>query len=260
MFFRRFLSPRFHRFLPPLIGCAVLAWALSAFSLAPASAALRGRIRGTARDMTRKPVAGLLVRLISSGSGLIHVTNTDDKGIYSFEDVESGTYAVEVSGSGYQHQIKKEINVRPPFRNIVDFSLPPGPMGEEEAASPVVYTPAAGEAVLKDVTGTFTDKGKRPIPDVELRLANPATGAAFRAQSDREGRVLMTQVPSGIYRAVVVSPGYVTVELKEVEVSRTTGLSLNLSLVEYPLRFEGRIEDLIPEEKPVPSAPRPPGA
>ena len=57
--------------------------------MAPTSAALRGRIRGTARDMTRKPVAGLLVRLISSDNGLIHVTNTDDKGVYSFEDVES---------------------------------------------------------------------------------------------------------------------------------------------------------------------------
>jgi len=239
--------------------CAILLWVLEALAVAPTSAALRGRIRGTARDMTRKPVAGLLVRLISSDRGLIHVTNTDDKGVYSFEDVESGTYAIEVSGSGYQHQVKKEIAVRPPFRNIVDFSLPPGPIGEREPTSPVVYKPVAGETALRDVTGTFTDKGKRPIPDVELRLANPATGVAFRAQSNREGRILMTQVPSGIYRAVIVSPGYVTVELNEVEVSRTTGLSLNLSLVEYPLRFEGRIEDLIPEEKPVPSAPRPPG-
>src|SRR5882672_2381785 len=104
MLFRRLPPLRLHRHLPTLIFCAALASALSALCVTPSSAALRGRIRGTSRDMSRKPIAGLLVQLISSDSGLIHVTNTDDKGVYSFEDVEPGTYAIEVSGSGYQHQ------------------------------------------------------------------------------------------------------------------------------------------------------------
>jgi len=230
------------------------------FPAAGGPGGLRGRIRGTVRDLKRKPVAGLMIRLVLSGKGLVHVTNTDDRGIYTFEDLEAGSYDIDVSGPGYQRQIKKEIVVQPPFRNIVDFSLPAGPLGEEGPVSPVVYQAPAGEAAFRDVTGTFTDKDKRPIPDVAVSLTNPSTGASFRTQSNREGKVLIAGVPVGIYRVVVSSPGYVSVELKEAEVSRTGGMTLNLSLVEYPLHFEGRPGDLIPAEKPVPPDHHPPGA
>jgi hypothetical protein len=237
-------------------GCILVIMALSA-GFSHAAGGLKGRIRGTARDLNGKPVAGLLVRLIASGKGLSNVTNTDDKGIYAFEDLEAGDYDVEMSGSGYQRQIKKEIRVQPPFRNIVDFTLPPGPMG---AASPVVYLSPAGEAPLQEVTGLFTDKERRPIADVALSLVNPATGAWFRAQSDREGRARILGVPAGVYRALISSPGYVTVDLKDAEVKPGSGLVLKLSLVEYPLNFKGRPEDLTPDEKPVPPDYRPPGS
>ena len=230
---------------------------------APAPAAgsgnLKGRIRGTARDTKGKPVAGLLVRLLLPGGGLVHVTNTDDRGRFTFEDLEAGGYDVEVSGSGYQRQVKKEIRVQPPFRNIVDFTLSPGPVAGESPSSPAIYRPPAGEPAFGEVTGVFTDRERRPVPDVALRLVNPATGLSFRTQSDREGKALIRGVPAGIYRVTVSSPGYVTVDLSEAEVSPGSGMSLKLSLVEYPLNFQGRPGDLVPEERPVPPDYSPPG-
>jgi hypothetical protein len=256
---RGFFSPTHLRRLVPVLACALLLLAVTASTLAAGPGNLKGRIRGTSRDMKGKPIAGLLVRLLLPGRGLVHVTNTDDRGTYTFEDLEAGGYDVEVSGSGYQRQVKKEIRVQPPFRNIVDFTLPPGPVAGGSPASPAIYQPPAGEPAFRDVTGAFTDKERRPIPDVALSLVNPATGLSFRAQSDREGKVLIRAVPAGIYRATVSSPGYVTVELSEAEVSPASGMSLKLSLVEYPLNFQGRPEDLIPEERPVPPDYRPPG-
>jgi len=187
------------------------------------------------------------------------VTSTDDRGRYAFRDLEAGSYDVEVSGSGYESQAKKDIRVQPPFRNIVDFTLSPGPVSGAFSAPPLAYRPLAGEPVLRDVAGTFTDKDRRGVPDVVLSLVNPAAGLSFRAQSDREGRVLIRGVPAGIYRVVVSSPGYVTVELKEALVSPESGMNLNLSLVEYPLNFRGRPEDLVPEERCVPPDYVPPG-
>src|SRR5262249_28971541 len=156
-----------------------------------------------------RPVAGLQVQLVLAGEGKVHITDTDDKGVYSFEDLEAGSYEVEMSGSGYQRQIKKGILVQPPFRNIVDFTLPPGAVSEPAQASPVVYQAPAGGPEVQDVTGEFTDKDRRPIPDVALSIVSPATGSSFRAQSDREGKVRIRGVPVGIYRVVVSSPGYV---------------------------------------------------
>ncbi len=222
-----------------------------------AQAALLGRIRGTIKDLAGSPVPGILVRLSSPQLGVVDVTNTDGKGIYGFSDLEAGSYSIEVSGSGYQSQVKKGIVVQPPFRNIVDFSLPAGPLLEAQG-SPVNYEAPAGEVVMKEVVGTITDKDKHPIPDALVSLVNPATGASFRAQSGREGKIKMEEVPVGTYKALVASPGYVTMELKPVFVTKESGLVLNLSLVEYPLRFQGRPTDFIPEERPVPPDYTPP--
>jgi hypothetical protein len=225
-----------------------------------ARAELRGRIRGTIRDMKGKPAPGLLVRLTSPNLGVVHVTDTDGKGVYGFDDLPAGTYDLEVSGSGYQHQIKKGIVVQPPFRNIVDFSLPPGPLTDSEPSTPVVYQPIPAESVRREVLATITDKDRRPIPDVLISLVNPATGVSFRARSSREGKTKIEGVPVGDYRAVISSPGYVTVALRRVEVTEESGLILSLSLVEYPLRFDGRPEDFVPMEQPVPPGYRPPGS
>src|SRR5262245_16266595 len=221
---------------------------------------LRGRIRGTIRDLKGKPAPGLLVRLTSPNLGVVHVTDTDGKGIYGFDDLPAGTYDLEVTGSGYQHQIKKGIVVQPPFRNIVDFSLPPGPVTNNEPSTPVVYQPIAAESVLREVLGTITDKDRRPIPEAMISLVNPTTGVSFRARSSREGKSKIEGVPVGTYRAVISSPGYVTMELSRVEVTEESGLVLNLSLVEYPLHFDGRPEDFVPAEQPVPPGYRPPGS
>ncbi len=240
-----------------LLGGLALAAVLVIVLADPLQAALLGRIRGTIKDLAGGPVPGILVRLSSPQLGVVDVTNTDGKGVYGFSDLEAGSYNIEVSGSGYQGQIKKGIVVQPPFRNIVDFTLPAGPLLETQA-SPVIYEAPAGEVVLKEVVGTITDKDKRPIPDALVSLVNPTTGASFRVQTGREGKIKIEQVPVGTYKALVASPGYVTMELKPVIVTKESGLVLNLSLVEYPLRFQGRPTDFIPEERPVPPDYTPP--
>jgi hypothetical protein len=52
---------------------------------------------------------------------------------------------------------------------------------------------------------------------------------------------------------LVASPGYVSIDLKSVGVSAAKGLSLSLSLVDYPLNFKGRTEDRLPPEEPLPA-------
>ena len=212
----------------------------------------RGRIRGTVRALDSKPAAGLQVRLVSADVGMVRITNTDDRGIYAFEDLAAGSYDVEVSGTGFESEVKERILVRPPFRNIVDFNLAGAPVAGQGISVAISYEPPAGEPVFKEVAGSFTDREKKPIVDVLMVLTNPVTGSLFSARSDREGKILIPKVPVGTYRAVISSPGYVTVELKAAQVSQVSGLTLSLSLVEYPLHFEGRVEDLIPKEQPVP--------
>src|SRR5689334_9288161 len=119
MTFRLFPARGSHRRLLTVLA-ALLLLAAGLSWLSGATGKLRGRIRGTARDLKGRPVAGLQVQLVSTDGGQVNVTSTDDRGVYAFEDLEAGNFDVEISGSGYQRQIKKGIRVQPPFRNIVD--------------------------------------------------------------------------------------------------------------------------------------------
>ena len=79
---------------------------------------------------------------------------------------------------------------------------------------------------------------------------------AFQAFSGIDGTFSLPAIPPGRYRVLVSSPGYVSIDLKAVDVSPASGLSLSLSLVDYPLNFKGQAEDRPPPEAPLPVPPQ----
>ncbi len=238
-----------------------------------------GTITGTVHDPLKKPIAGCMVQLTSRGQdGMLRVTGSDEKGHYVFKDLPAGTYDIEVGTTEDQTRRKERIEVKPPFRNIVDFEIGPraegqsrqdvsralltealkaqasaGPPGPGDAAAP------ADPATTVPVRGTFVDAQKRPIPEVSVMLLSLEGKGTFQDFSGVDGSFSLAAVPPGRYRIRVASPGYVSIDLKAVDVSPAKGLSLSLSLVDYPLNFKGRAEGRLPTEEPlpVPSEPRP---
>lgn len=195
--------------------------------------------------------------------GVLRVTGTDEKGAYVFKDLPAGTYDIEVGTAEDLTRRKERIEVRPPFRNIVDFDMglksPAVLLGDvlkkQEPAAPP-QTAAAGEpAAAVAVRGTFVDAQRRPIPEVSVMLLPPAGKGSFQAFSGIDGTFSLPAVPPGRYRVLVSSPGYVSIDLKVVDVSPTSGLNLSLSLVDYPLNFKGRTERP-PTEEPLPVPPQ----
>jgi hypothetical protein len=73
----------------------------------------------------------------------------------------------------------------------------------------------------------------------------------FQTFSGVDGTFSLPAVPPGRYRVLVTSPGYVSIDLKAVDVSPASGLNRSLSLVDYPLNFKGRTEDRLPPEEPL---------
>lgn len=235
-------------------------------------------IKGTIFGAGRKPRAGLLVQLYSKvQGGLLRVTGTNEKGEYAFQDLPPGLYDIEVDGGAGGVQKKSRIEVRPPFRNIVDFEIPSrnraragpagavaGPAGtgdlprglkpRPESPPPVEAGPApeGGEDTpMAAVRGRFLDQQKRPIPEVSVTFVSLAGGATYQAFSGDDGGFSIPAVPAGRYRVLVASPGHVSLHLKAVEVSARDGLNLSLSLVDHPLNFKGR-DGSAPREEPRP--------
>ena len=237
-----------------------------------------GTITGTVYDAQKRPIVGSMVQLTSRGQdGMLRVTGTNENGHYVFKDLPAGTYDLEVGTVADVTRRKERIEVRPPFRNIVDFEMGPqeGDKNRQDAAARLAEglkkKPAAGQAgpagavapggpaAAVPVRGTFVDAQRRPIPEVSIMLLALEGKGTFQTFSGVDGTFSLPAVPPGRYRVLVASPGYVSIDLKAVDVSPASGLNLSLSLVDYPLNFKGRTEDRLPPEEPLqaPSESRP---
>ncbi|HEV8201012.1 MAG TPA: carboxypeptidase-like regulatory domain-containing protein [Candidatus Polarisedimenticolia bacterium] len=231
-------------------------------SQAPAPPTTTGRILGRLTD-AGKPVQGAQVRLLSrSEAGLLRVTSSDQRGEYRFKDLPSGIYDVEVEADGYRLVSKPGVEVKGPFQNIVDVPLARAGGQQTAAAPPVQGTPGQGipgkpeaEAARVEppvtVRGSLLNGNRRPVVDVSVLLVALQGTKLYQAISGSDGVFTLDGVVPGRYRAVIRSPGHMPVDLKSVEVKPGAGLTLNLSLVDFPLNFKSRADG------PPPELPRP---
>src|SRR6266571_3040809 len=230
-----------------------------------------GTIMGTVFDTKKKPLAGWMVQLSSRGDdNLLRVTGTDDKGQYVFKDLPAGTYDIEIQVENEDARKKGKIEVKPPFRNIVDFQV--GPQSKEKpnplaglsadvrkkaegagATAPDGTLATDDAAKQVPVRGTFLDAQKRPVSEVSVTLVPLEEKGTYQTFSGVNGSFAIPAVPPGRYRVLVFSPGYVPIDLKSIEVSPATGLSLVLSLVDYPLNTKERPQERLPREEPLPA-------
>jgi hypothetical protein len=226
----------------------------------------RGRIRGVVTESDKRPVGGRLVVLVSRTEGeALRVTSTDEKGRYQFRDLPLGMYEIRLEAEGFAPEIKKDIEVRPPFQNVVDVILrravaagsgvPPAP--STKAPEP---TPPAGAGEL--VQGLLRDSGGSPVVEAEVLLAPLAGNALRQGTSDEKGTFRIQGVPPGAYRLIVRSLGHVPIDVSRVEVAAGSGLSLRLTLVDYALDFVSGKDLRQVQERPRPRATpgAPPGA
>jgi Carboxypeptidase regulatory-like domain len=61
-----------------------------------------GNIQGTVTDATGAVVANATVTLTNTQSGVAHVTQTDNAGVFVFPNIEISTYKLKVSASGFE--------------------------------------------------------------------------------------------------------------------------------------------------------------
>ena len=127
----------------------LIAFALLAVCALPSPAdaqVLYGSLVGTVTDETGAAIPGATVTITHSGTGASRETATDSTGAYRFPTVQSGTYTVAVTLSGFRTFTRTEVPVT--LNNItrVDASLQVGQLSETvtvSAETPVLQTERA---------------------------------------------------------------------------------------------------------------------
>lgn len=87
-----------------------------------------GRIVGTIVDTTSSVLPGVTVAIIANGES--QTTVTDEMGHYAFEKIDSATYVLTASLSGFRNQQREGIAVAPDTTVTVDMTLKVGCLAE----------------------------------------------------------------------------------------------------------------------------------
>lgn len=235
----------------------------------PAPSAPTAEMRGSALESgTRRPLAGAVATLYSdSEKGAHYLTSSDPSGRFLFRGLPAGTYTLEVALPGYRTARKHALEVRPPFRSIVEVVLEPG--SDAEAGAPAGAPPGARGSEPAGATGaapegepagagaplivTLTDREQRPVPEALVALV-PVDGEGERrtARTDAAGRVEFESLPPRRYRLTASAPGYLTVRTERLALAEGSAARVAIILTPYPLDFTGSVEDLLPPEEPLP--------
>jgi hypothetical protein len=180
------------------------------FTVPPAhSQVLYGSLVGNVTDPSGAGVFGAIVRITHVEMNESRQTQTNEAGVYSFPAILAGTYAVEVSKSGFQTTTRQEIAVRNNSVVRVDVALLVGALTERiqvTAEAAALQTDGAdvraeiGPKALENLPvppgRNFQNllvmvPGVTPPQNSNSVSANPARSLAFMASGvERSGNVM----------------------------------------------------------------------
>ena len=103
------------------------------------------------------------------------------------------------------------------------------------------------------LTGIFLDAEGVPVMEGSItlrRIGHPED--TFYARTDDNGHFRIEDIPSGVYDITTRSPGLIPLHMRQHPLPAQAALHLQLAAPDYPLTFQGFIDDLLPEEIPMP--------
>src|SRR5438309_3986974 len=134
---------------------------LAALALPSFAQRITASIRGTVTDSTGAVVPGASVAAKNEDTGFTRTTVTNGAGAYSFAELPTGTYTVEVSLSGFKSAIRKGIVLNVADVLAEDVQLEAGAVSE----TVTVQSPAlAIQTIGGEVAGLVTGEQVRELP------------------------------------------------------------------------------------------------
>src|ERR1700723_1410251 len=116
-----------------------------------ASAGVGGRISGAVTDPSGSAVPKASVSLTNQATGLRQTLTTDDKGVYSFLDVQVGRYDLEITADGFKPYQRNGMVVDADASLLIDAVLQVG---------------AKNETVVVDATALHTETSSTQLGEV----------------------------------------------------------------------------------------------
>ena len=219
---------------------------------APAGPDKKSRLQGSAYLDRNNDVPGATVIVSPSKDvGVIYVTSTNAQGRFKVDGLPDGEYRVRVERHGVKPITKEAVQVKFPFRAVIDLDMEPAAAGQPgKPANGAPGEAAAGAPV--HLSGTVRDQDAAPLADAGLRLVHTgATVDPILVTSDEDGKFDVSDVPTGTWQLTILGVGTLPIR---TSVTLAKDTDLEAMLVRQPASYVPSPIDLMPPEQPIPPA------
>jgi hypothetical protein len=178
----------------------------------------------------------------------LFLTSTGDDGVFHVEGLADGDYRVRLEREGFVPLVKERVNLRFPFRAVVEVRMSEGAAAGLPQAQPAVGGSGSTDPLL--VRGRVLEQGKGPLGEIYLRFIRPDGRRDPRyLRSAEDGAFRAEEMLPGRWRVHVQGVGYLPV-VTEVDLDRDTDLLVYL--VRQPADYEPSPRELMLPEQPLP--------
>ena len=207
------------------------------------------RLQGSAYfDRNHDVVGGTVVVQPMADPSVLYLTSTDAAGRFRVDGLPDGEYRVRIERHGVLPVTKEAVQVRFPFRAVVELSMQASP----SALPAVAQNPAdAREApATVRIEGTVRDQDLAPLADARLRLVH-AEGRVdpVIVTSGEDGAFAIETIPGGTWQLAIHGIGALPVRTTITLVADT---KIQATLVRQPSTYVPSPLDLMPPEQPIP--------
>ena len=208
----------------------------------------KSRLQGSAYLDRNNDVPGATVIVSpSSDPGLLFVTSTNAQGRFKVDGLPDGDYRVRVERHGVKSITKDAVQVKFPFRAVIELDMEPAAEGQTGKAAAGA---SEGSGAPVHLTGTVRDQDAAPLADAGLRLVHAGASVdPILVTSDEDGKFDVAQVPSGTWQLTILGVGTLPIR---TSVTLAKDTELEAMLVRQPASYLPSPIDLMPPEQPIP--------
>lgn len=190
-------------------------------------------------------VAGAVVVLRPAGVPSVYrMTVTDAKGWFRIQDVSDGSWTCTIDKDGYRRVVKEAIEVRAPYRAVIEVKLEPGARTAPAGAA------APSEASTAVLRGTTEAQDRGGVGEARIRLRSATgTGDPRTVFTAADGSFAIEGLETGTWDLEILGAGFLAIRSR-LEIAGDT--TLEARLVPQPQGYFADPEDLMPLETPLP--------
>ena len=202
------------------------------------------KLQGRARESrTRDVVGAMVVVQRSADPSMFYLTTSGGDGEFFVDRLPDGDYTVRINREGYASEVKTGIQLKYPFRAVVEVTMEPGQPDLSAAGNP---STADGEIGLGGLIRAADGTG---LGEVSVRIVRQDGSVdPLTLRTPEDGAFIFDGLLPGEWRLEVVGIGYLPMNQR---LMLNSDSAIAVQLVKQPPDYVPSPIELMPPEAPI---------